>query len=72
MLHYLTNKHGSYNINGKRASGKRVNVVNTVPKNPKFSGSVVPVKVGGMRNIAKKNIALRLWEIAIQKAVQPM
>jgi hypothetical protein len=44
MLHNLTNKQESYNINGKLASGNRVNVVNTVPKNPKISGSVVPVK----------------------------
>jgi hypothetical protein len=49
-----------------------VNVVNAVPKNPKFSGSVVPAKVGGTRNIAKKTIALLLREIAMQKAVQQM
>jgi hypothetical protein len=54
VLQNLTNKQGSCNINGKLASGNRVNVVNTVPKNPKKSGSVVPVKVSGTRNIAKK------------------
>jgi hypothetical protein len=51
MLHNLTNKQGSYKINGKFASGNKVNVVNTVPKNPKIGGIVVPVKVGGTRNI---------------------
>jgi len=55
MLHNLTNKQGSYNINGKLASGNKVNVVNAVPKNPKIGKSVVPVKVGGMRSIAKKD-----------------
>ena len=40
MLHNLTNKQGSYNINRKLASGNRVNIVKTVPKNPKISGSV--------------------------------
>jgi hypothetical protein len=29
--------------------------VNAVPKNPKIGGSVVPVKVGGMRSIEKKD-----------------
>jgi hypothetical protein len=54
MLHNLTNKQESFNINEKLASGNRVNVVNAVPKNPKIGGSVVPVKVGETRNIAKR------------------
>jgi hypothetical protein len=54
-----SNKQGSYNINGKLAFGNRVNTMNTVPKNPKVCGSVVPLKVCGMRNTAKKkNTAL--------------
>jgi hypothetical protein len=32
MLHNLTNKQGSYDINGKLASGNRVNVVNSAKK----------------------------------------
>jgi hypothetical protein len=54
MLHNLTNKQGNNNINRKLASGNKVNVLNTVPNNPKMGGSVVPVKVGEMRNITKK------------------
>ena len=53
MLHNLTKKQGRYII-GKLASGNTVNVVNTVPKKPKICGSVVPVKVCGTRNKAKK------------------
>jgi hypothetical protein len=53
MLYNLTNRQGRYNINGKLASAKKVNV-STVPKNPKIGGIVVPVKVGGMRNTAQK------------------
>jgi hypothetical protein len=55
MLHNLTNKQGSYNITGKLAFGKRVNVVNAVPKNPKIGESVVSVKAGGTRSKAKKD-----------------
>jgi hypothetical protein len=55
MLYNLINKQGSYNIKGKLASGNKVHVVNTVPKNPKVRGSFVPVKACGMRNIAKKD-----------------
>ena len=56
-LHNLNSKQGSHNINhqSKHASGNKVNVVNTVPKNPKIGGSVVPVKTGGTGNIAKKD-----------------
>jgi len=56
MLRNLKNKQGRHNINhqSKLASGDKVNV-NTVPKNPKIGGSVVPVKTGGTRNIAKKD-----------------
>ena len=54
MLHNLTNKQGSYSINGKLAYSNNVNDVNTVPKNPKICGSGVPVKVGEMINIVKK------------------
>jgi len=38
-IYDLTNKQGNYNSNGKLASKKRVNVVNTVPKNTKISES---------------------------------
>jgi len=36
-------------------SDNKVNVVSTMPKNPKIGGSIVPVKTGGMRNIEKKD-----------------
>jgi uncharacterized protein (UPF0218 family) len=57
MLHNLTNKQGRHNTNhqSKLASGNKVNVVNTVTKNPKTGGSVMPLKAGGTRNIAKKD-----------------
>jgi hypothetical protein len=54
-LHNLINRQGNYNINGKLASSNRVNVVNTVPKNPEIGENVLPAKVGGARNIAKKD-----------------
>jgi len=62
MSHNITYKQGIHNINhqSKLTSVNKVNVVSTVPRKPKIVGSVVPVKTGGTRNIAKKKKTIAL------------
>ena len=57
MSYNLTNKQGIHNINhqSKLTSDNKVNVVSTVPRNPKTGGSVVPVKTVGTKTIRKKD-----------------
>jgi len=44
----------------------------TVTKTPKIGGSVLPLKAGGMRNIAKKDHCIVIVEDSHSKAVQQM